>query len=89
MITHCVYSKNKDIQETVPGLEVSIAEALISGVIKDTSTTTPYNEMTDTDQVGNYISEPIDIALEARRMGDYFNNLAQPVATGASVEVKE
>lgn len=86
MITHCKYDKNADIQETIPGLEISIAEALISGTIKDTGTSTPYNEMTDTDQVGNYIGEPIDIALEARRMGEYFNNLAAPVQ---STEVKE
>lgn len=80
MITHCVYDKNIDIQETIPGLDVSIEEALVSGVIKSTGTSTPYNEMTDTDQVGNYISEPIDIALEAYRMNDVISNLATPVA---------
>lgn len=86
MITKCKFDKNIDIQETIPGLEVSIEEALVSGVIKDTGTTTPYNEMTSTEEVGNYLHDAIDIALEARRVGEYVNNLNTPVAAAPSAE---
>lgn len=86
MITKCKFDKLKDIQETVPGLAVSIEEALVSGVIKDSGTSTPYNEMTSTEEVGNYLHDAIDIALEARRVGEYINTLNTPVAGASSTE---
>lgn len=86
MITKCKFNKNRDIQETVPGLEVSIEEALVSGVIKSTGTSTPYNEMESTEQVGNYLHDAIDIAMEARRVGEFFNALNTPVAGSSSIE---
>lgn len=68
MITKCKFDKNLDIQETVPGLSISIALALTTGVVKDTADSTPYNKMTSTDQVGNYLHDAIDIAMESRRV---------------------
>ena len=73
MIHECKFDKNRDIQETVPGLEVSIELALTTGIIQDSCDTTPYNKMTSTDQVGGYLHDAIDIALEARRQGVYMN----------------
>lgn len=78
MIHTCKFDKNRDIKETVPGLEVSIELALTTGIIQDSCDTTPYNQMTSTDQVGNYLHEPIDIALEARRQGVYMNPASTP-----------
>ena len=74
MIVQCKFDPIKDIQETVPGLSMSIEMALTSGVIKDTSDTTPYNKMTSTEEIGNYLHDAIDIAMEARRVGEFIAN---------------
>lgn len=74
MITKCKFDKERDFQEVVPGLAISIEMALTTGVIKDTADTTPYNEMESTEQVGNYLHDAIDIALEARRLGTVIAN---------------
>ena len=81
MIIKCKFNKEEDIQETIPGLAMSIELALTTGVIKDTADTTPYNEMTSTEQVGNYLHDAIDIALEARRLGTVLAN-AQSTTEG-------
>lgn len=83
MITKCKYDKNKDFKETVPDLEISIEMALTTGVIKDTATSTAYNQMTSTEQVGGYLHDAIDIALESRRIGAAMNS-AQPTSTEVS-----
>ena len=43
MITVCKFNPLEDIQETKPGLAISIEMAMTTGVIKDTCDTTPYN----------------------------------------------
>lgn len=78
MITKCKFDKNKDIKETVPGLSVSIAEALVSGVIKDTGTSTPYTEVDNPGEVGYYLKDGIDIALAAQKLGEQISTA--PVA---------
>lgn len=74
MITKCKFDKEMDIQEVVPGLAMSIEMALTTGVIKDTADSTPYNKMTSTEEIGNYLHDAIDIALEARRVGNMIAN---------------
>lgn len=74
MITQCKFDAQKDIQETVPGLAMSIEMALTTGVIKDSSDTTPYSKMTSTEEIGHYLHDTIDIALEARRLGTVLAN---------------
>lgn len=69
MITKCKFDKERDFQETIPDLAVSIALALSTGVIKDTADTTPYSKMTSTDEVGSYLHDTIDIAMAANRLG--------------------
>lgn len=68
MITKCKFDKNKDFQETVPDLAVSIAMALSTGIVKDTADSTPYSKMTSTDEIGNYLHDPIDIAMASSRL---------------------
>lgn len=68
MITKCKFDKQKDFQETIPDLAISIQEALVSGVIKDTADSTPYSKMTSTDEVGNYLHDAIDIAMASNRL---------------------
>ena len=83
MITKCKFDKEKDIQETVPGLSISIEMALTTGVIKDTADSTPYNKMTSTEEIGNYLHDAIDIAMEARRLGAKMSS-TQPTSTNIS-----
>lgn len=78
MITKCKFDKVKDIQETIPDLAISIEEALVSGVIKDTVDTTPYSEVDDPKSVGYYLRDGIDIALAAQKMGQ--QSATAPVA---------
>lgn len=78
MITKCKYDKEKDFGEVVPGLALSITEAIITGVIKDTADTTPYTKLNDIKEVGNYLHDNIDIALAASRIGEAISSM--PVA---------
>lgn len=80
MITKCKFDKQKDFQETIPDLEMSIAMALQTGVVKDTATSTPYSKMTSTDEVGNYLHDAVDIALASKRLGLAMSS-AQPTST--------
>ena len=82
MITKCKFDKQKDIQETVPDLAISIAMALSTGVIKDTSDSTPYSKMTSTDEVGSYLHDPIDIAMASNRLNAQLTS--SPMADVAS-----
>lgn len=74
MITKCKFDKQKDFQEYVPDLAMSIQLALTTGVIKDTADSTPYSKMTSTDEVGNYLHDAIDIAMAANRLGRSMNS---------------
>lgn len=76
MITKCKFNPERDIQETVPDLAISIKMAMATGIVKDTATTTPYSKMTSTDEVGHYLTDAIDIALESRRVQGILNSQA-------------
>lgn len=69
MITKCKYDKDKDFMEVVPDLAMSIQLALTTGIIKDSGTNSPYNEVESTEQVGNYLHDAIDIAMASRKLG--------------------
>lgn len=80
MITKCKFDKDKDFQETIPDLAVSIEMALTTGIIKDTADSTPYSKMTSTDEVGNYLHDTIDIAMAAKKLGAQMSN-SNPTST--------
>lgn len=69
MIQSCKFDKNKDFQEVVPGLALSIEMALVSGVVKDTVDSTPYSKIENVEEVGHYLNDPIDIAMAADKLG--------------------
>lgn len=87
MITTCKFDKNADIEKVVPGLAISIDMALTTGIVKDTADTTPYNKMTSTEEIGSYLHDAIDIALEARRVGQAMSNY--PTATEGETQSGE
>lgn len=80
MICKCRFDKKKDIQETVPDLAISIAMALQTGVIKDTSDSTPYSKITSIEEVGSYLHDSIDIAMAAKRLGAVMSS-SNPTST--------
>lgn len=79
MITVCKFDKSKDIQEYIPDLAISIQEAIITGVVKDTVDTTPYTKLNDVNEVGSYLHDAIDIAMAADRIGQAISSM--PVAS--------
>lgn len=85
MISICRFNPEKDIQEVVPGLATSVAEALATGIVKDTASNAPYNKMESTDEIGHYITDPIDVALEHRRVLGILNS--QAASNEANFEV--
>lgn len=80
MITKCKFDKNKDFQETVPDLAMSIQMALSTGIIKDSGSNSPYNEMESTGEIGNYLHDTIDIAMASKRLGLAMSS-ANPTST--------
>lgn len=79
------FKKNsQDIEQVIPNLAVSIAEALTTGVIKDTGTSTPYTKETDVTAVGNYITDKVDIAMAAKNLGQSLASM--PTSTKMSEE---
>lgn len=75
MIISCKFDKDKDIEQVIPDLEISIEMAMNTGVIKDTGTSTPYTKETDVNKVGNYIHDNIEAAMELRRIGASLSNM--------------
>lgn len=75
MIQECVFNPERDFQEVVPGLSLSIAEALVTGVVKDTATSTPYTKETDVTVIGNYVTDNIDVAMALKNIGKSLTNM--------------
>lgn len=75
MICKCVYDKNRDFQEVVPGLSLSVTEALLTGVVKDTATSTSYSKETDVNVIGNYVTDNIDVALALKKIGKSLSSM--------------
>lgn len=89
MIQEIVFDELLDVQEVVPGLAMSVTEALLTGVVKDTSDTTPYSKETDVTVIGNYVTDNIDVAMALKKMGKSMSELptsttpANPTGEGA------
>lgn len=79
MITECVFDPQKDFSEVVPDLAMSVTEALLTGVVKDTFDSTPYTKETDVHVIGNYVTDNIDVALALKNIGKSLSNLPTSV----------
>lgn len=75
MITKCRYNKDRDIQKTIPNLAMSIENAIITGVINATGTEIPYTNETEVSEVGSYLTDNIEIAMAAKRLGESMSSL--------------
>lgn len=79
MIQKITYDKDRDFQEVVPGLSLSVTEALLTGVVKDTATSTPYTKETDVNVIGNYVTDNIDVAMALKRIGKSLSEMPTSV----------
>lgn len=75
MITECVFNPEKDFKEVTPNLAMSVSEALLTGVVKDTFDSTPYSKETDVSAIGNYVIDNVDVALALKKIGKSMSNL--------------
>lgn len=75
MIIKCRHDKVKDIKKTIPGLAMSIEDAMLTGVINATGTEIPYTNETSVAEVGNYLTDAVDIAMAAKNLGQSLSNL--------------
>lgn len=69
MIQEIVFDEQKDFGEVVPNLALSVAEAMITGVVTDTIDTSPYTKETDVEVIGNYVTDNIETAMALKRLG--------------------
>lgn len=82
MIQKIVFDKERDFQEVVPGLSLSVSEALLTGVVKDTATSVTYSKETDVSVIGNYVTDNIDVAMALKNIGKSLNSM--PTSTSPS-----
>lgn len=82
MITECVFDPQKDFGEVIPDLAMCVAEAMLTGVVKDTFDATPYTKETDVQVIGNYVTDNIDVALALKKIGKSMSAL--PTSTTPS-----
>lgn len=82
MIQAIAFNPERDFQEVVPGLSLSVTEALLTGVVKDTATSTPYTKETDVNVIGNYVTDNIDVAMALKKIGKSLASM--PTSTNPS-----
>lgn len=87
MIQEVSFNPEKDFQEVVPGLSMSITEAMVTGVVKDTIDTTPYSKETDVHVIGNYVTDNIDVAMALKKLGKSLSQM--PTQTTLSTPTGE
>lgn len=75
MIQKIFFDKQRDFQEVVPGLSLSVSEALITGVVKDTATSTPYTKEDDVHVIGNYVTDNIEVAMALKNIGKSLSSM--------------
>lgn len=75
MIQICRHNPITDVKKTVPGLAMSIEDAMLTGIISATGTEIPYTDETEVSEVGSYLHDNIDIAMAAKSLGQSMSNL--------------
>lgn len=87
MIQEIVFDEQRDFQEVVPGLAMSVTEAMLTGVVKDTIDTSPYTKETDVNVIGNYVTDNIEVAMALKKIGKSLSNM--PTQTTPSTPTGE
>lgn len=68
MLQDCRYNPASDIEETVPGLSVDIAEVMATHQVMSTGDSSPYSKETEVKEVGHYITDKIQAAVVAMNL---------------------
>lgn len=79
MLQEIAFDPQKDFSEVIPDLAMNVAEALITGVVKDTIDTSPYTKETDVQVIGNYVTDNIEVAMALRKMGKSLSSMPTSV----------
>lgn len=69
MIQICKHNPNCDVEATVPGLSVDIAEVMATHQVMSTGDSSPYTKETDVNEVGHYLTDKIQTAITALNLG--------------------
>ena len=80
MIQEIVFDEKRDFQETVPDLAMSVTEAMLTGVVKDTIDISPYTKETDVNVIGNYVTDNIEVAIALKKIGKSLSSMPTSVS---------
>lgn len=84
-IASCKFNLERDIEQTVPNLSVDIAEVMATHVVASTGDSSPYSKETDVNEVGHYLTDKIQTAIAAYRLGKSMSAAAaSPASTNPS-----
>lgn len=85
MIQKCKHNPASDVEHTVPGLSVDIAEVMATHVVQSTGDTTPYSKETEVSEVGHYLTDKIQTAMAAYKLGQ---SMSAAASASSSPDVK-
>lgn len=80
----CSYNPARDFEKTVPGLSVDVGEIMATHVVPSSGDTTPYSKETEVSEVGHYLTDKIQTAMAALRLGASMSNRSTPAAAPSS-----
>lgn len=76
----CSHNSARDVEKTVPGLSVDVGEIMATHVVPSSGDTTPYSKETEVSEVGHYLTDKIQTAMAALRLGASMSKQSTPVA---------
>lgn len=79
----CKYNEKRDVQQVESGLTVDLTQALKSGIVRDSGTSTDSNGIEDPALIIGRVENVFD-AIEAQRSIRRYGKKAKPVMTPSS-----
>ena len=80
MIQECPFDPLRDVEQVVPGLSVDVGEIMTTHRVVSTGDTSPYTKETETKSVGHYLTDKIQTAMAAYRLGKSMSQAASAPA---------
>lgn len=70
MFCKCKFNPDRDIQETVVGLEIDLAEAIETGVVTGGGSQLEYDGVTELNEVGSRVADEFDALDRVRKLNN-------------------
>lgn len=86
MILQTFYDRNRDIQETIPGLDICISEAFETGIVKDTGVSPFYNAQNEVSEIGSRVSDAFEAYDAAQTLKKSMSRVQPTPNTGAGTD---